>query len=54
MRGGANGARIRLAPQKDWEVNQPAELAKILATLETIQKQFNTANPAARKFRSPI
>jgi catalase-peroxidase len=40
-RGGANGARIRLAPQKDWEVNEPAELAKVLATLETIQKEFN-------------
>jgi catalase-peroxidase len=42
-RGGANGARIRLAPQKDWEVNQPAELAKVLAKLETIQKEFNSA-----------
>ena len=41
-RGGANGARIRLAPQKDWEVNQPAELAKVLRTLETIQKDFNS------------
>jgi catalase-peroxidase len=40
-RGGANGARIRLAPQKDWEVNQPAELAKVLAKLEAIQKEFN-------------
>ena len=40
-RGGANGARIRLAPQKDWEVNQPAELAKVLRTLEAIQKEFN-------------
>ncbi len=40
-RGGANGARIRLAPQKDWEVNQPAVLAKVLSTLETIQKDFN-------------
>jgi catalase-peroxidase len=40
-RGGANGARIRLAPQKDWEVNQPAELAKVLKTLEGIQKEFN-------------
>ena len=40
-RGGANGARIRLAPQKDWEVNQPAELGKVLATLEEIQKEFN-------------
>jgi catalase-peroxidase len=42
-RGGANGARIRLAPQNDWEVNQPAELAKVLATLEAIQKDFNAA-----------
>ncbi|HEY8944129.1 MAG TPA: catalase/peroxidase HPI [Polyangiaceae bacterium] len=40
-RGGANGARIRLAPQKDWEVNEPAELAKVLAALEGIQKAFN-------------
>jgi catalase-peroxidase len=42
-RGGANGARIRLAPQKDWEVNQPAELAKVMKTLEAIQKDFNGA-----------
>jgi catalase-peroxidase len=42
-RGGANGARIRLAPQKDWEVNQPAELAKVLETLEAIRKDFNGA-----------
>jgi len=41
-RGGANGARIRLAPQKDWAVNQPAELAKVLAKLEAIQKSFNS------------
>ena len=41
-RGGANGARIRLAPQKDWEVNQPAELAKVLRKLEAIQKEFNS------------
>jgi catalase-peroxidase len=41
-RGGANGARIRLAPQKSWEVNQPAELAKVLQTLEGIQKSFNS------------
>jgi catalase-peroxidase len=40
-RGGANGARIRLSPQKDWEVNQPAELAKVLSKLEAIQKDFN-------------
>jgi catalase-peroxidase len=43
-RGGANGARIRLAPQKDWEVNQPAELAKVLAKLEAIQQEFNKAS----------
>ncbi len=42
-RGGANGARLRLAPQKDWEVNQPAKLARVLETLLTIQKEFNTA-----------
>ena len=41
MRGGANGARIRLEPQKDWEVNQPAQLAKVLTTLEKIQKEFD-------------
>jgi catalase-peroxidase len=43
-RGGANGARIRLAPQKDWEVNNPAQLAKVLQTLEAIQSEFNGAN----------
>ena len=42
-RGGANGARIRLAPQKDWDVNNPPELAKVLKTLEGIQKEFNDA-----------
>src|SRR6202158_2523783 len=42
-RGGANGARIRLAPQKDWEVNQPAQLGKVLQTLEGIQKEFNAS-----------
>jgi catalase-peroxidase len=42
-RGGANGARIRLAPQKDWEVNQPAQLAKVLKTLESIRRAFNSA-----------
>jgi catalase-peroxidase len=47
-RGGANGARIRLAPQKDWEVNQPAELAKILQTLEAIQKDFNGAQSGGK------
>jgi catalase-peroxidase len=48
-RGGANGARIRLAPQKDWEVNQPAELAKVLAKLETIQKEFNASQSGGKK-----
>ncbi len=48
-RGGANGARIRLAPQKDWEVNQPAELAKVLQTLEAIQKDFNRAQSGGKK-----
>jgi catalase-peroxidase len=44
MRGGANGARIRLSPQKDWEVNDPGELAKVLGRLEGIQKDFNVAS----------
>ncbi|WP_028474950.1 catalase/peroxidase HPI [Nevskia ramosa] len=48
-RGGANGARIRLAPQKDWEVNQPAELAKVLQKLEVIQKDFNAAQSSGKK-----
>jgi len=48
-RGGANGARIRLAPQKDWEVNQPAQLAKVLAKLEAIQKEFNASQSAGKK-----
>jgi catalase-peroxidase len=48
-RGGANGARIRLAPQKDWEVNQPAELAKVLPKLEAIQKEFNGAQKGGKK-----
>src|SRR5512139_3088642 len=48
-RGGANGARIRLAPQKDWEVNQPAQLAKVLKTLEGIQSAFNSAQSAGKK-----
>jgi catalase-peroxidase len=43
MRGGANGARIRLAPQKDWEANQPAQLAKVLGKLEGIQREFNSS-----------
>ena len=48
-RGGANGARIRLAPQKDWEVNQPAELAKVLSRLEAIRKEFDGAQPGGKK-----
>ncbi len=48
-RGGANGARIRLAPQKEWEVNQPAQLAKVLKTLEGIQKAFNKAQSSGKK-----
>jgi catalase-peroxidase len=48
-RGGANGARIRLAPQKDWEANQPAELAKVLSTLEGVQKAFNDAQSGGKK-----
>jgi len=48
-RGGANGARIRLAPQKDWAVNQPAQLAKVLQTLEGIQKEFNSAQKNGSK-----
>ncbi|MGD0822897.1 MAG: catalase/peroxidase HPI [Desulfomonilia bacterium] len=48
-RGGANGARIRLAPQKDWEVNQPAQLAKVLKTLEGIQSSFNSAQSGGKK-----
>jgi catalase-peroxidase len=48
-RGGANGARIRLTPQKDWEANQPGELAKVLAKLETIQQGFNAAQSGGKK-----
>jgi catalase-peroxidase len=47
-RGGANGARIRLAPQKDWEANQPAELAKVLQKLEAIQKDFNSSQSGGK------
>ena len=47
-RGGANGARIRLAPQKDWEVNQPAQLKTVLQTLEGIQKEFNSAQSGGK------
>ena len=48
-RGGANGARIRLAPQKDWEVNQPAQLATVLQALEAIQSEFNSAQSGGKK-----
>ncbi|MGV1894924.1 catalase/peroxidase HPI [Agrobacterium vitis] len=48
-RGGANGARIRLAPQKDWEVNHPAQLAKVLGVLEGIQQKFNAAQSGGKK-----
>ncbi|NIQ00903.1 MAG: hypothetical protein GWO19_10510, partial [Nitrospinaceae bacterium] len=48
-RGGANGARIRLAPQKDWEVNQPKQLKKVLSKLESIQKEFNKDAGAGKK-----
>jgi catalase-peroxidase len=49
MRGGANGARVRLAPQKDWEVNDPGELAKVLQTLEGIQQDFNSSQSGGMK-----
>jgi catalase-peroxidase len=49
MRGGANGARIRLAPQKDWEINNPAKLSKVLTTLEEVQKQFNSSQTGGKK-----
>jgi catalase-peroxidase len=49
MRGGANGARIRLAPQKDWEANQPAQLAKVLKVLEVVQSGFNSGAVGGRK-----
>jgi catalase-peroxidase len=49
MRGGANGARLRLSPQKDWEVNNPTELAKVLPRLESIQKEFNGAKSGGGK-----
>src|SRR5215470_9076282 len=48
-RGGANGARIRLEPQKDWEVNQPAQLEKVLQKLEAIQKEFNISQSGGKK-----
>src|SRR6266487_2732375 len=48
-RGGANGARIRLAPQKDWDVNQPAQLAKVLQKLEAVQQEFNASQSGGKK-----
>ena len=48
-RGGANGARVRLAPQKDWEVNNPSQLAKVLGTLESIQEEFNSTQSGGKK-----
>jgi len=53
-RGGANGARIRLAPQKDWEVNQPAQLARVLQKLEAIQKEFNSSHSNGNKQRKKV
>ncbi len=53
-RGGANGARIRLAPQRDWEVNQPKALAKVLSTLETIQKDFNSAQSNGKRSKKKV
>ena len=52
-RGGANGARIRLAPQRNWEVNQPAELRQVLQALESIQNDFNSSQSGDKRFRSP-
>ncbi|UCZ56643.1 catalase/peroxidase HPI [Desulfurispirillum indicum] len=49
MRGGANGARIRLAPQKNWEVNQPQQLSKVLSALESVQQEFNRAQTGGKK-----
>ena len=48
-RGGANGARIRLAPQKDWEANQPQQLSRVLKTLEGVQSEFNKAQTGAKR-----
>ena len=53
-RGGANGARIRLAPQKDWEVNQPAEVAKVLRKLELIQKEFNGSESGGKSSKKKV
>src|SRR5262249_20340030 len=48
-RGGANGARIRLAPQREWDVNQPAQLAKVLQMLESVQRDFNASQSGGKK-----
>src|SRR5262249_37068513 len=48
-RGGANGARLRLAPQKDWEVNEPAELAKVLPVLQKVQQDFNVSQTGSKR-----
>ncbi len=52
-RGGSNGARVRLAPQKDWEVNNPAQLAEVLAKLEAIQAEFNASATGGKKVSMP-
>ena len=52
-RGGANGARIRLEPQRDWEVNEPAELAEVLRVLERSSRSSTARSPAASRSRSP-
>ncbi|MEJ0007453.1 MAG: hypothetical protein WDM77_14080 [Steroidobacteraceae bacterium] len=53
-RGGANGARIRLSPQKDWKANQPERLTGVLKSLTAIQSEFNRTQQPARRSRSPI
>jgi len=53
-RGGANGARIRLAPQKDWKVNNPAQLSKVLSQLENLQNKFNSSASGGKKVSLPI
>ncbi len=52
-RGGANGARIRLAPQKDWEINQPEKLSRVLKVLEQIQGEFNGSATGGKKISWP-
>ena len=53
-RGGANGARVRLAPQKDWAANEPTELSKALQALEQVQQGFNSSQSGGRRYRSPM